>query len=249
MSVLTARWRPLSAIGMRRIRCASAVASGEMLYRLSRILIRPSSVRCVGCGPVNAARTDGHGVILASWHSFNLLGLIAHRCFFAPHVRGVIMVTPDWKGSVLRHYGQRWDLDVVTMGVDAASPQSARAIAIMIRRVRAGADALIAVDGPSGPAFQVKPGAAFIAQRAGAVIVPTVAVVDHAISVRWRWDKQVFPLPGSHIVVFMDTPIDAQPANLSLPNIEELRVHLANALQCLEQEAASVAGSKGLSGL
>ena len=84
------------------------------------------------------------------------------------------MVTPDWKGSVLRHYGQRWDLDVVTMGADAASPQSARAIAIMIRRVRAGTDALIAVDGPSGPAFQVKPGAAFIAQRAGAVIVPTV---------------------------------------------------------------------------
>jgi lysophospholipid acyltransferase (LPLAT)-like uncharacterized protein len=159
------------------------------------------------------------------------------------------MVTPDWKGSVLRHYGQRWDLDVVTMGADAASPQSARAIAIMIRRVRAGADALIAVDGPSGPAFQVKPGAAFIAQRAGAVIVPTVAVVDHAISVRWRWDKQVFPLPGSHIVVFMDTPISVLPANAPPPSVEELRVHLANALQCLGEKAASITVSEGHSGL
>lgn len=249
MSVLTARWRPISTTGIQRIRRVSAIATGDLMYRLSRILIRPSSVRCVGCGPVNAARSDGHGVILASWHSFNLLALIAHRCFFAPHTRGIIMVTPDWKGSVLRRYGQHWDLDVVTLGADAASAQSARAIATMIRRVRAGADGLIAVDGPSGPAFQVKPGAAFIAQRAGTVIVPTVAVVDHAISVRWRWDKQVVPLPGSHIVVFMDTPIEVQPVNTPPPSVEELRVHLANALQRLAEEAASVAKSQGLSGL
>jgi hypothetical protein len=227
----------------------SAIASGDLLYRLSRILIRPASVRCIGCGPVNAARSNGHGVILASWHSFNLLALIAHRCFFAPHTRGIIMVTPDWKGSVLRRYGQRWDLDVVTMGPDAASAQTARAIALMIRRVRAGADGLIAVDGPSGPAFQVKPGAAFIAQRAGAVIVPTVAVVDHAISVRWRWDKHVFPLPGSHIVVFMDTPIEVQPANAPSPSVEELRIHLANALQRLGTEAPTAARSTGFARL
>jgi lysophospholipid acyltransferase (LPLAT)-like uncharacterized protein len=247
MSVLTARWRPPSPIGIQRLRRVSAVAGGDILYRLSRILIRPSSVRCIGCGPVNAARTDGHGVILASWHSFNLLALIAHRCFFAPRTRGVIMVTPDWKGSVLRRYGRRWDLDVVTMGADATSAQSARAIATMIRQVRAGADGLIAVDGPSGPAFQVKPGAAFIAQRAGAVIVPTVAVVDHAISVRWRWDKHIFPLPGSHIVVLMDTPIEALPATSPPPGVEELRLRLANALQRLGEEAPTVVEREGFS--
>jgi lysophospholipid acyltransferase (LPLAT)-like uncharacterized protein len=247
MSVLTARWGPLSTIGLRRIHRLSAVAGGDLLYRLSLILIRPSSVRCVGCGPVNAARADGHGVILASWHSFNLLALIAHRCFFAPQVRGVIMVTPNWKGSVLRRYGQRWDLDVVTMGPDATSAQSARAIATMIRQVRLGADALIAVDGPSGPAFQVKPGAAFIAQRAGAVIVPTVAVVDQAVSVRWRWDKHIFPLPGSHIVVFMDTPIEVQPTNAPTPSVEELRLRLANALQRMGEEAPTMVEREGFS--
>lgn len=237
MSVVTARWRPLSAMGIRRIRHVSALAGGDLLYRLSRILIRPASVRCVGCGAVNAARSDGHGVILASWHGFNLLNLIAHRCFFAPDTRGAIMVTPDWKGAVLKRYGQRWNLEVITMGADPTSGQSARAIAAMIRRVRAGADGLIAVDGPSGPAYKVKPGAAFIAQRAGAAIVPTVAVVDRALIVRRRWDNHVFPLPGSHIVVYMDTPIEARPAQ-SPPSVEELRVRIAEALQRLEAWAA-----------
>jgi len=83
----------------------------------------------------------------------------------------------------------------------------------------------------------------------GGFYSPTVAVVDHAISVRWRRDKQVVPLPGSHIVVFMDTPIEVQPVNTPPPSVEELRVHLANALQRLAEEAASVAKSQGLSGL
>jgi lysophospholipid acyltransferase (LPLAT)-like uncharacterized protein len=214
---------------MRRF---SAATTGELLYRLSRLLIRPSSVRCVGCGPVNEARAGGQGVILASWHSFNLLSLIAHRCFFAPRT-GIIMVTPDWNGAVLKRYGQRWGLEVVTMGPDPASGQSARAVAAMIRRVRQGVDALIAVDGPAGPAYQVKPGAAYIAQRAGAALVPTVAVVDRAIIVRRRWDNHVFPLPRSHIVVFMDTPIEVRPAQSPPPSVEELRVRIAEALQRL----------------
>lgn len=65
----------------------------------------------------------------------------------------------------------------------------------------------IAVDGPSGPAHKVKPGALHIAAKLGAVLLP-IGVTSHP---NWvitsRWDNFRIPLPLAKVRIFIGQPI------------------------------------------
>jgi lysophospholipid acyltransferase (LPLAT)-like uncharacterized protein len=100
----------------------------------------------------------------------------------------------------------------------------------MIMLLRQGYDAMVAVDGPHGPPLEAKMGAALIAQRARAVIVPTAAACNRKIELRNRWDNHLVPLPFSRTVVHFGTPIDSYPSVGPKPRLEDLRAGLELAL-------------------
>lgn len=100
------------------------------------------------------------------------------------------------------------------LGVDSVRGSSsrggARGLAAVIRRVaRQRAHALFAVDGPRGPAFVAKPGAAQAALLAGAPLLPVGAGARWAFRLSRIWDDFLVVLPFSRVVIVIGAPLDA----------------------------------------
>jgi lysophospholipid acyltransferase (LPLAT)-like uncharacterized protein len=80
------------------------------------------------------------------------------------------------------------------------------------------------VDGPRGPAGELKPGLVLIAQRSGAAIVPIYATAAH----RWQtpsWDRMQIAYPFSRVLVRYGPPVEVSP-ELDAEASEQLRLEL-----------------------
>src|SRR3569833_2865953 len=208
----------------------SAVA-GELLYRATRLFAATMAVVPRGLEPLLEYKRQGRSIVFVGWHGHDMANLVSYGRGFGPDARGVIMVRSNADGRALEHFGRRMHLDIVSLGMDPTSAQWAKGVVTMVNRVKGGKDALLAVDGPDGPAYTVKPGAAFIAQRAGAVIVPSAVAASRAVCLRYRWDDHLIPLPGSRIVVDLGAPLDPQPPDAPPPSIEDLQEQIGAALR------------------
>ena len=107
----------------------------------------------------------------------------------------------------------------VTRG--SSSNGAASGLKGMIREVRGGAHACIAVDGPRGPAGAVKPGVVALAAATGAAILPITANCRHGITLQ-NWDRYRIPLPFTRVRVVIGAPLlvsrreDPEPARALL---------------------------------
>lgn len=81
--------------------------------------------------------------------------------------------------------------------------------------------AALTVDGPRGPAHEVKNGVIDLAQRAGVPVVPFAAHADRYWQLR-SWDRFRIPKPFARIVVHWGPPIFV-PANLDANAYESYR--------------------------
>ena len=88
----------------------------------------------------------------------------------------------------------------------STSRGAARALLGACRVIEEGACLAVTPDGPRGPAESVAPGAAAIAQRTGAPMVP----VSLSVSRAWRtksWDRFMIPTPFARVTVAYGDPI------------------------------------------
>jgi lysophospholipid acyltransferase (LPLAT)-like uncharacterized protein len=108
------------------------------------------------------------------------------------------------------------------LGVESARGSSSRGgaagLKAIVRRLRGGRDAALAVDGPRGPAGVVaSEGAAQAARLAGGVVVPMAAAcVRYHVFTR-AWDRFELPLPFTRVAVVLGAPLapaEATPARL-----------------------------------
>src|SRR5690349_17406438 len=74
--------------------------------------------------------------------------------------------------------------------------------------MRDGASVTLAVDGPAGPAFVVKPGCVELALRTGRRIVPVAYRGAGTVSIPGRWDRMLLALPFGRITLAFGDPID-----------------------------------------
>ncbi len=97
-------------------------------------------------------------------------------------------------------------------------------------------DAALAVDGPRGPIYRVKPGIIKMAQKTGCPVIPVAAAC------RWRfvflkaWNRSFFPLPFSSCVMLYGAPMTV-PGQLSDLELESYRLTLEQNLVALKGEA------------
>ena len=89
--------------------------------------------------------------------------------------------------------------------------------------------ACITIDGPRGPRYEVKDGALYLAQRAGAYIVPMRALYSKA-KVFGSWDKFQLPLPFSKVTMIFGEPYTIEAEELTEDVLraerEKLKAHL-----------------------
>lgn len=90
----------------------------------------------------------------------------------------------------------------------------------MVDAVKEGADAALAVDGPRGPIYEVKPGILKLAQITGAAIMPGGCAARRRHIFKKAWNKCFLPLPFSRCAIVygrpMRVPLDATDKDLEI---------------------------------
>ena len=120
----------------------------------------------------------------------------------------------------------------------STSRGAVRGLVAVVRRLKSGADAAFAVDGPRGPRFSVKSGARAAARLSGGLLVPMGSAAPRGITLERAWDKFRVPLPFSRVGVCLGAPLDASASD------DQLAGALGRASVLASETARMVASEK-----
>ena len=137
-------------------------------------------------------------VILAFWHG---------RIFMATYrFRGrgiVVMISRNRDGEYIARIIKRFGYGVAR---GSSSKGSHTATVEILRAVKGGRDVGLSIDGPRGPRYVAKPGAAYLARKSGNPVVPFSISVDKKWMMK-SWDHFQVPKPFSRAVVLIGNPV------------------------------------------
>jgi lysophospholipid acyltransferase (LPLAT)-like uncharacterized protein len=187
------------------------VASG-----LLGLLTRSLRFRIEGEERLRALLAEGRRVVLLSWHGRIVLAL---RPLLSYPL--AIMISESRDGARIAWLAEHFGYATVR---GSSSRGGVRALLQMIRAVKGGAVGGLVVDGPRGPAREVKPGAILLASRSGAVLLPLYLDCRP----RWvapSWDGMQVPAPFARVDGRFGEPF-AVPPDLSEAESELLRLDL-----------------------
>ena len=105
----------------------------------------------------------------------------------------------------------------------------------VVRKISNGKDFLIHPDGPAGPAYKVKPGVSYIAQKSGTPILPLGCYCRNAYHVP-RWDRYTLPLPYSKVHIQLGSLIYIPK---DLEELASFNLELEDDLNSLTMQAAA----------
>jgi lysophospholipid acyltransferase (LPLAT)-like uncharacterized protein len=161
------------------------------------------------------------------WHNRLLIFPLVLRRFFGNR-RGAALISASHDGDLLSIAIGRFGYDVIR---GSSSRLGASALLQLGDVLASGRDVVITPDGPRGPAYELGPGIIFLAQKAGAAVLP----MNLEYSSCWRlknWDRFIIPRPFSRVRVIIGQP---QPAALTTTpeEFEKERLRLQNAMMSL----------------
>lgn len=197
------------------------------LYRLWSLTWR---VECREPETLVRAKTEQKPLIFAHWHG-NELCIIP---LVTPY-RIATMTSTSKDGELV-------DFTIRKLGGATSRGSSTRggigALKGLVRLMRAGYRASMAVDGPKGPLHQVKPGVFELSRLAGAQIVPMGAACSREFIFERSWNKASLPKPFSRIVVQFGEPWpaltkDDSPRDSQLA--ERLALDISNACKAADE--------------
>jgi len=156
----------------------------------------------------------GQRVIFAFWHGRQFVLVWSHRN------KGISIMTSlsedgDLQTRILQGFGYH-----VVRG--SSSRGGARATIAMMHKIEEGHDLAFAVDGPRGPAYEAKPGVAFLAARTNSVIIPVATAAQRYWRIRNTWDQYMLPKPFSNVAVRYGAPITVSETDDSEGKTKEL---------------------------
>jgi lysophospholipid acyltransferase (LPLAT)-like uncharacterized protein len=127
----------------------------------------------------------------------------------------------------------------------SSSRRGAEGLVSLVRAVREGASAALAVDGPRGPLGLVKPGALFVARAAGALVVPITSAARRAFRLGRSWDRFMLPLPWSQVLIARGDAFEV-PRSGGEEELERARLQLERALAQMSDAADASVGRDGV---
>jgi hypothetical protein len=169
-------------------------------------------------GALEAKKKHGK-VIYAFWHGRQLALAHAHRD------EGVIIMTSYSKDGELqsRIMGSLgYEIVRGSYGKRGAVEGTIETIRKMKEERR---DSAFAVDGPKGPAFEVKEGAVYIAQKTGAPIIPITSSAK-CRKILPNWDRYLVPAPFNRFIIVYGKPVSAAPGDDLTAKAQELKAEL-----------------------
>jgi lysophospholipid acyltransferase (LPLAT)-like uncharacterized protein len=141
-------------------------------------------------------------VVLVTYHGM-FLQLVAFAKVFRGHGRKlVVMLSPSLDGRLLAAFLSHFGIDHVRA---STSRRGISGSLDLIRRIRQGDIAIIAVDGPRGPCCVANPGYGRIASSAGARVALAATSARRGITFG-SWDRAHLPLPFARVEVVLELP-------------------------------------------
>ncbi len=204
---------PQAAWGQR---LSDGLVSAAALVALGifRLVDSTLDVRIFGHEYLAEARRSGRRLLFVVWHGKGLVPVLffqgAPLVIYTsqprdPSYGGLSKQVRRFTLAALRHMGYRV-LDAATFASES------RGVIRFLQMLESGIGGIIAADGPLGPSYRAKPGAAFVAKRSGVALVPVGAALRHAVTLD-SWDHFEIPRPFSAAVLaigeIMIVPEDA----------------------------------------
>jgi len=172
---------------------------------------------------LEAVRAQGKRLILTFWHS---------RIFTATyHFRKcgiVVMTSRNRDGEYIARVIQRFGYQPAR---GSASRGSHSATVECLRGMKNGKDVGLTIDGPRGPRYIAKPGAAYLARKSGNPVMPFNISVEKKWVMR-SWDHFQIPKPFSRAVLISADPIYVD-ANASPEEIAVAEKQIQRSLDAL----------------
>jgi lysophospholipid acyltransferase (LPLAT)-like uncharacterized protein len=183
---------------------------------------------------LESVRKAGRSSIMTFWHG---------RIFMATYYfrnRGIVVMTSqnrdgEYIARVIERFGYGAARGSSTRGSHGATVEA-------LRSLNMGKDVGIAIDGPRGPRYVAKRGAAYLAQKSGCPVLPFCVSAER----KWithSWDHFQFPKPFSRAVVLIGKPIYVG-RNCSEEEMHTLEAQIQNSLDELRIRGDSWWGGK-----
>ena len=196
----------------------------SLMWRTARYSVR-------GQERVDQVRATGRPLIIASWHGMTMM-LAGHIIRQWDPAKLMLVVPDDSRGAVLSVWARRMSATPFTISMQAESLVAARRLLELIRQLKSGKNLMLHPDGPDGPTHEPKNGLAFIARKAGAMIVPSAAFTSDGYDIP-RWDRYTVPFPFSRISVVLGDPLEIAPDS----DLQQARLLIRDRLNEAERAA------------
>ena len=173
-----------------------------LIYFVYRLLIATWRIHIVESPGLKKFLAEMRPVVFAHWHGDELALIHLVRRYGLS-----TMTSTSRDGSII-------DFAIRKLGGSTARGSSTRggvgALKGLIRLVKNGSNASIAVDGPRGPIYTPKPGVFHLSRICRAPIVPTGVAASPIHVFRKSWNKAFLPLPFAKVVVVLSEPLPPQ---------------------------------------
>ncbi|MGH8103707.1 MAG: hypothetical protein ACREJQ_04215 [bacterium] len=220
-------------------------ANGVFGYVLLRVFLLYEStleIYAVGTECLHRAKGSGRPVLVTLWHGKGLLPICylenQQLCLYASHTREPETYARSVNESV-RGLGLHLMQGFGYRIVDASLFKSeAHGVVKYIHELKSAPGGVIAPDGPAGPACVAKPGAAYIAARAGAIILPVGAAISRGVELD-QWDRFEVPKPFARCALAFGQPMDP-PAKATEADLAGAAASLQGSLERQVERAAAL---------
>lgn len=182
-------------VTVERIKTAVISFLGFWVMRLISATLR---WQVIEAHSLESLRSAGKQLILAFWHG----RIFASTYYFRN--RGIIVMTSrnrdgEYIARVIERFGYKAARGSSSRGSHAATIEC-------LRGMKNGKDIGLTIDGPRGPRYVAKPGAAYLARKSGNPVIP----FNISLERKWMmksWDHFQIPKPFSRAVFIAAAPI------------------------------------------
>lgn len=189
-----------------------------------RALVSTLRMTWVDRTPLERLYTDRIPFIFAYWHQ----DLVLATRLGGEETRRqpiVVMTSPSRDGQVVGEIMGRQGLTVIH---GSSKRGGYEAFFGLVKHMRTGMNASIAVDGPRGPHREVKEGVIRLAQMTGHVILPCAIGYERRVEFR-SWDRLRVPFPFSRAAAACSQPISI-PRDLDREEVPQTAAELKRIL-------------------
>jgi lysophospholipid acyltransferase (LPLAT)-like uncharacterized protein len=197
---------------------------------------RSVRIRFVNRSVPDRLAAEGKNFIYAFWHGRQFLLFHNHRN------SGLIIPASDSRdGEIQAGILNRFGFDVVR---GSSKRKGDRALLGLVEGLREGKCIALAVDGPRGPIYEVKPGVTYLAGKLNKVIVPVATSAERFWILEKIWDQYLLPVPFTKGVVVYGEPIAVR--GIGEEELESKRRELTDALNNVMKQADGYFPSKAV---